>query len=295
MRLGVVILPELPWREQASIWRRAEALGFDHAWTYDHIAWRELRDEPWYGAMPILTAAAAVTERLRLGPLVASPNFRHPVPFARELIALDEVSDGRAVLGIGAGGHGWDATVLGNDAWSLRERTDRFVEFVTLTDALLREPVTTFDGTYYSATDAPMRPGCVQQPRLPFAVAATGRRGLRLTAQFGQTWVTTGDRQPREALLDAPAGAVVIRHQIDSLAEACAAVGRDPATIAKLVLTGIDLDGGLSSTESFRATVGAYAAIGVTDLVVHWPRPAPPFAGDVATFERILSDFAAPY
>jgi alkanesulfonate monooxygenase SsuD/methylene tetrahydromethanopterin reductase-like flavin-dependent oxidoreductase (luciferase family) len=295
VRLGVVILPELPWREQAGVWRRAEALGFDHAWTYDHIAWRELRDEPWYGAMPILTAAALVTERLRLGPLVASPNFRHPVPFARELLALDAVSGGRAVLGIGAGGHGWDATVLGNDPWSVRERTDRFVEFVSLTDTLLREPVTTHEGRYYSADNAPMRPGCVQQPRLPFAVAATGPRGMRLAAQYGETWVTTGDRQGRDEPLDAAAGAAVIQRQIDDLATACAAVGRDPSTMAKLVLTGIDLDGGLTSVEAFRATVGAYAAIGVTDLVVHWPRPAAPFAGDLATFERILSDFAAPY
>ena len=295
MRLGVVILPELPWREQGALWRRAEALGFDHAWTYDHIAWRELRDEPWYGAMPILTAAATVTERLRIGPLVASPNFRHPVSFARELLALDEVSGGRAVLGIGAGGHGWDATVLGQEPWSLRERTDRFVEFVELTDALLREPVTTFRGRYYSADDAPMRPGCVQQPRLPFAVAATGPRGMRLAARLAATWVTTGDRQERDEPLDPASGAAVIAAQIAGLHDACADVGRDPATIAKLVLTGIDLDSGLHSAESFRETVGAYARAGVTDLVVHWPRASEPFAGDIATFERILSDFAAPY
>ena len=295
MRLGVVILPETPWREQASIWRRAEALGVDHAWTYDHIAWRELRDEPWFGAMPTLTAAALVTEHLRLGPLVASPNFRHPVSFARELIALDDVSGGRAVLGIGAGGHGWDATVLGQEAWSLGERTERFREFVALTDRLLREPVTTFDGRYYSADNAPMRPGCVQQPRLPFAVAATGPRGMRLAAEYGQTWVTTGDREPRDAPLAAVEGAAVVERQIAQLHEACAAAGRDPATIAKLVLTGIDLDSGLASADAFREAVGAYARVGVTDLVVHWPRPAPPFAGDLATFERIFSDYAAAY
>ena len=292
MRLGVVILPETPWREQAAIWRRAEALGFDHAWTYDHIAWRELRDEPWFGAVPTLTAAALVTERIRIGTLVASPNFRHPVPFARELLALDDVSRGRAVLGIGAGGHGWDATVLGNGAWPLKERTDRFVEFVELLDQLLRTPVTTFDGRYYSANDAPMRPGCVQQPRLPFAVAATGPRGMRLAARVGATWVTTGDRQPRDQLLDISASAAIVRTQIDSLEEACAAVDRDPATIGKLVLTGVELFDGLTSPDTFREAIGAYGAVGVTDLVVHWPRPSPPFQCDTSTFERIFSDFA---
>lgn len=291
----MVILPETPWREQAGIWRRAEALGFDHAWTYDHIAWRELRDEPWFGAIPTLTAAALVTERMRLGTLVASPNFRHPVPFARELLALDDVSGGRAVLGIGAGGHGWDATVLGNEAWSLRERADRFVEFVELLDLLLTQPVTTFEGRYYSAHDAPMRPGCVQQPRLPFAVAATGPRGMRLAAQHGATWVTTGDRESRDAPPDLDTSASIVRAQIEQLAEVCRAAGRDPATIGKLVLTGVDLADGLESPEAFHEAVAAYAAAGVTDLVVHWPRPSGTFAGDVATFERILSDFAAPY
>ena len=290
-----MILPETPWREQAGIWRRAEALGFDHAWTYDHIAWRELRDEPWFGALPTLTAAALVTERMRIGTLVASPNFRHPVPFARELIALDDVSAGRAVLGIGAGGHGWDATVLGNDAWPLRERTDRFVEFVDLLDQLLRTPVTTFDGRYYSAVDAPMRPGCVQAPRLPFAVAATGPRGMQLAARHGATWVTTGDRQPRDQPLDVETSAGIVRQQVVQLEAACRAVDRDPSTIARLVLTGVELAAGLDSVDAFHHAVGAYAAVGVTDLVVHWPRASEPFSGKLATFERILSDFAAPY
>ncbi|HEX9382886.1 MAG TPA: hypothetical protein VF908_05760 [Gemmatimonadaceae bacterium] len=58
MRIGVLILPELPWSTAQSLWRRAEELGFDHAWTYDHLAWRSLRDAPWFGAMPTLAAAA---------------------------------------------------------------------------------------------------------------------------------------------------------------------------------------------------------------------------------------------
>ena len=72
-------------------------------------------------------------------------------------------------------------------------------------------------------------------------------------------------------------------------------MGRDVSTINKLVLTGVDLHAGLESVESFRESVGLYAGVGVTDLVVHWPRATAPFAGDVGTFERILSDFAAPY
>ncbi|MEY2433059.1 MAG: hypothetical protein QOC92_2784 [Acidimicrobiaceae bacterium] len=288
----MVILPEMSWRDGAGLWRRAEALGFDHAWTYDHIAWSSLRDSSWFGAVPTLAVAATVTERMRLGPLVASPNFRHPVPFARELITLDDVSGGRFVLGIGAGGQGWDATVLGQQAWSPRERADRFAEFVELTDLLLRNPTTTYEGRFYSAQDAPMRPGCVQTPRIPFAVAATGPRGMRLAAEYGETWVTTGDRRPSDALLDARTGADVVRAQIARLEEACDAIGRDPSTLKRLVLTGPELDGGLASVESFRDTVGRYAAVGVTDLVVHWPRASEPYAADPTVFERIFSDFA---
>jgi len=126
MRLGVVVLPETPWEQAQGIWRDAEQLGFAHAWTYDHLAWGPLRDSPWFGAVPTLAAAATVTSRIRLGPLVASPNFRHPVAFAREVLALDDISAGRLTLGVGAGGHGWDAAMLGNAAWSAAERADRF-------------------------------------------------------------------------------------------------------------------------------------------------------------------------
>jgi alkanesulfonate monooxygenase SsuD/methylene tetrahydromethanopterin reductase-like flavin-dependent oxidoreductase (luciferase family) len=67
VRLGVVILPEHRWNSARDIWRRAEELRFDHAWTYDHLAWRSLRDTTWFGAIPTLTAAAGVTQRIRLG------------------------------------------------------------------------------------------------------------------------------------------------------------------------------------------------------------------------------------
>ncbi len=78
------------------------ATRLDHAWTYDHLTWRNLRDGPWFGAVPTLAAAALVTSRIRLGTLVASANFRHPVPFAKELMTLDDLSHGRFTLGVGA-------------------------------------------------------------------------------------------------------------------------------------------------------------------------------------------------
>ena len=281
MRLGVCILPELRWPEQRRLWQRAEELGFDHAWTYDHLAWRSLRNEPWFGAVPTLTAAALATSRIRIGPLVASPNYRHPVPFAKELITLDDVSVGRLTLGFGAGGEGWDATVLGQKAWSTQERADRFAEFVELLDSLLRESETTFDGRWYSAEEARTYPGCVQQPRIPFAIAAAGPRGMRLAARYASTWVTTGNRAGGEV--------AEVGDQVKRLEDACATAGRDPSTIDRLVLTGPELDPGLASEEAFAETLGRFADVGITDVVVHWPRPSEPYAGDVATFERVVS------
>ena len=248
---------------------------------------------PWFGAIPTLTAAAFATEHIRLGPLVASPNFRHPVPFAKELISLDDISGGRLTFGIGSGGVGWDATVLGQEAWSPRERADRFAEFVDLTDRLLREPETSYAGRFYSADDARTYPGCVQQPRIPFAVAATGPRAMKLAATYADTWVTTGDRDAEAALRERAKAPHVVRaadgHARRSVRARSAAI---PASLDRLVLTGISLDSGLASAGAFDETLGRYAAIGVTDFVVHWPRPSDPFAGDATAFERIVSRLA---
>jgi alkanesulfonate monooxygenase SsuD/methylene tetrahydromethanopterin reductase-like flavin-dependent oxidoreductase (luciferase family) len=235
-----------------------------------------------------LSAVATVTERIRLGPLVASPNFRHPVPFARELLALDDLSGGRFTLGLGAGGVGWDATILGQAPWSSRERTARFAEFVALLDRLLREPATSSEGRFYSANEARSVPGCVQRPRIPFAIAGSGPRGMRLAVAYASAWVTTGD-PAMDGLLAPRDGAVVVREQMARLDAACRAIGRDPASIERLVLTGLHLEAGLESIEAFQETLGRYREVGVTDLVVHWPRPAAPFAGSLATFERIVS------
>jgi alkanesulfonate monooxygenase SsuD/methylene tetrahydromethanopterin reductase-like flavin-dependent oxidoreductase (luciferase family) len=288
VRLGVVILPDRRWTEAKALWQRADAMGLAHAWTYDHMAWRTLRDAAWFAALPTLTAAAMVTHRIRLGPLVSSPNFRHPVSFAKELVALDDVSGGRLTVGIGAGSEGWDATMLGQTPWSRRERGERFAEFVALTDHVLRDPATSYAGRYYSCDEARTYPGCVQQPRVPFAIAATGPQGMAVAAEHGQLWVTTGDRI-RPGPIDATEGAAIVRTQMDRLDDTCARIGRAPDSIDRLVVTGPQLDPTLTSVEAFRDAVGRYEEVGVTDLVVHWPRPSPPFDYDVGSFERILT------
>ncbi|WNO73597.1 LLM class flavin-dependent oxidoreductase [Streptomyces sp. AM8-1-1] len=292
MRLSTVILPVRPWHDGGrDEWLRAEQLGFHTAYTYDHLSWRTFRDGPWYGAVPTLTAAAAATDRLRLGTLVTSPNFRHPVTLAKELISLDDISGGRVTLGIGAGGMGFDATALGQEAWTPRERADRFAEFVPLLDRLLTEDSVTYDGTFYSAVEARNIPGCVQRPRLPFAVAATGPRGLKLAAQHGQAWVTTGD--PKIFETGTPAQSrEAIRGQIDKLGKACAEAGRDVADLDKILLTGFTPDRGtpLTSLDAFVDFAGKHFELGFTEIAIHAPIPDSDFAADQAVFEQIATE-----
>jgi alkanesulfonate monooxygenase SsuD/methylene tetrahydromethanopterin reductase-like flavin-dependent oxidoreductase (luciferase family) len=111
---------------------------------------------------------------------------------------------------------------------------------------------------------------------------------MQLAARFADTWVTTGDRGA-DAPLPPVEGAAVVRRQIDALDDACASTGRDPATLNRLVLTGLRLDSGTGSERELADTIAHYTAAGVTDFVVHWPRAGDPFAGDAAAFERVFA------
>ncbi|MFE0186995.1 LLM class flavin-dependent oxidoreductase [Streptomyces sp. NPDC058989] len=291
MRLSTVILPVRRWSEGGrEEWQRAEELGFHAAYTYDHLSWRTFRDQTWFGALPTLTAVAAATSRMRLGTLVTSPNFRHPVTLAKELISLDDISDGRITLGIGAGGNGFDATALGQEAWSPRERADRFAEFVLLLDRLLTEDAVSYEGTHYSADEARNIPGCVQRPRLPFAVAATGPRGLKLAAQYGQAWVTTGDPKVSNGGGTSDESLQAVRGQVERLAKACAEGGRDAGELQKIMLSGFTPDRPLDSVDAFVDFAGQHAELGFDELVIHWPIADSLFAADTVVFERIATE-----
>ena len=287
MRLGVVVLPELRWPAAREPWVRLDEWGYHSAWTYDHLAWRSLADSPWFATVPVLTAAALVTRTIRLGTFVASPNFRHPVPFAKELMTLDDMSGGRFQLGIGAGGTGADATVLGDEDLAPRGRVERFSEFVDLLDLLLTQPTTSYDGRWYSAREARMNPGCVQQPRLPFVVAANGPRAMRVVARHGQAWVTTGVTPPDDgedrwwAALPDP-----VRRLDDALREG----GREPASVQRYL--SVDASGafGPSSVEHLRDVLGRAGDLGFDEVVVHWPRSDGVYAGDVGVLERAAAE-----
>jgi alkanesulfonate monooxygenase SsuD/methylene tetrahydromethanopterin reductase-like flavin-dependent oxidoreductase (luciferase family) len=288
MRVGLVLWPTGSWSEALWQWQHAERLGFAHGWVYDHLAFPGV--VPWYDAYSVLAAAAAVTTRMRLGPLVTSPNFRHPIATAHSAKTIQAISEERFMLGLGSGSPdpATDAGALGEVPGSWTERLDRFAEWVQLTDLLLGQPATTFTGRYYAAGN-PTSPATTggSRPRLPFAIAAAGPRAMGLVARYAQMWVTLGN--PRD--LDMPVDQA-IQQQTVLLAEACQHIGRDPATVDRLLLTGLTAERPLSSVEAFRDVAGRAGQAGVTDLVVHWPHKTGRFAADLGILEEIASELA---
>ncbi|MEI5584884.1 MULTISPECIES: LLM class flavin-dependent oxidoreductase [unclassified Agromyces] len=289
MRFGLVILPQYEWPAAARLWRDAERLGFDHAWTYDHLSWRGLAGERWHATIPTLTAAATVTERIRLGTFVASPNYRHPVPFAKDVATLDQIAGGRVVLGLGSGGTGFDARVLGQGELTARERYDRFREFTEALDLLLRfergsgEGIS-YWGDHFSADAARMVGEPAQAPRMPFLMAANGPRSMRLAARFGSGWVTTGPQAETDAAWWAGVAELAAR-----LDEACAAEGRDPGDLDRVLSLDDDARYSMASVDAFEDAVGRARELGFTDVVAHRPREHGLYAGSEAVLDEIGS------
>ncbi|MEU0003930.1 LLM class flavin-dependent oxidoreductase [Streptomyces sp. NPDC006314] len=293
--LGVLVLPEHAGRSAARVWREAEQLGFAHAWTLDHLSWRLPADAPWYDAMTTLAVAACHTTTMTLGTLVTTPNFRHPVLVAKQAMALDRMSDGRFVLGVGAGATGPDAAALGSPAPSPGQRGARYEEFVTLVDLLLRQEATTFRGRFYRAEDVRMAPGCIRLPRLPLAMAATGPRGMRLAARRADMWVTIGDAGRPGEQTESEAFAT-LRRQIQRLREAAdevdraaaGHVGPSPVRPRRLVNLSRIVPDPYASTERLADLVGRCAELGFTDVVLARPRADGVFSGDLGAFERAV-------
>ena len=278
MRIGVVLLPTDPWPETVARAQRLERLGFDHLWTYDHLSWRRYRDRPWHATIPWLTGLAAATATIRIGTMVASPNFRHPVTLAKDAMTLDHISGGRLTLGVGAGGVGFDSTVLGGELLSPGQRRQRLTEFVELLDLLLRQPTTSFQGDYYSADEARMLPGCVQSPRVPVALAAADPGTMALVARLADAWITYGDTAER--VTTAPGTDDAVRRQLDLLTQQCDRLGRDPGSIDRIFLSGNTDERPLASLDAFIDLVGRCQALGFTDVVFHHPRDDDPVWND---------------
>jgi alkanesulfonate monooxygenase SsuD/methylene tetrahydromethanopterin reductase-like flavin-dependent oxidoreductase (luciferase family) len=176
---------EVRWPELVAIARAAEASGFDSVWLGDHMLYRgEGRAErgPW-DVWTTLAALAASTERVRLGPLVASTAFHAPGLTARMAAAIDEISGGRFVLGVGTG---WNETEFRAFGIPFDRRVARFEEAFTIVRRLLAGERVTFDGAYYRAEDAVLLPRAAR--RVPLMVGSAGPRVVGFASQHVDWW-----------------------------------------------------------------------------------------------------------
>ncbi|MDQ2738998.1 MAG: LLM class flavin-dependent oxidoreductase [Actinomycetota bacterium] len=289
MRVGVVILPQFSAVETRRRWKSLETRGFAHGWTYDHLAWRDLADEPWYSTVPTLATAAAATSHLRLGTWVTSPNFRHPVTHAKDLMSLDDIAGGelddfgkgRIVAAIGAGGLGWDAAVLGRPVLAPKNRVDRLTEFVTLTDLLLTQPETSWRGDYFVADRARMHPSG-SRDRVRLVVAGNGPRSVRLASAY-DGWATTGP----EGVDGADQWWDRLTYLVRIFQESVRC--RDREGVDRRTYLSMDAAPGysFSSVAAFTAAAGRAQGLGFTDVVIHWPRPTGTYAGDEKVLDAI--------
>jgi len=221
-----VQLPEVErrvtWPELRDMALAAEESGFDSIWVGDHLLYRDETgtNGPWE-AWSILAALAAVTERVQIGPLVAATSFHSPAVLAKKAATVDEISDGRLILGLGAG---WNETEYAAFGIPYDHRVDRFEEAFTIIRTLLREGAIDFDGEYYTTRNCelapPPRPG---GPAL--MVGSTGPRMLRITLPHVDLWnvwhVWYGNT---------PGGFAEVNATIDA---ACRQVGRDPEEVGR--------------------------------------------------------------
>ena len=236
LKIGVQ-LPEVElearWPDLAEMARLAEDIGLDSVWVGDHYLYRDAKRSrgPWE-AWTQLAALAAVTSRVELGPLVASTSFHQPGVLAKFAATVDEISDGRLILGLGAG---WNAAEYAAFGFAYDHRVSRFEEAFTIIRTLLREGQIDFDGTYYQLRDCELLPHGPRPDGPPLLIGSSGPRMLRITMPYVQSWnawySTYGNTTD---------GLAVQRELVD---QACSDVGRDPTEVERTVAAFLSLPG----------------------------------------------------
>jgi alkanesulfonate monooxygenase SsuD/methylene tetrahydromethanopterin reductase-like flavin-dependent oxidoreductase (luciferase family) len=270
LRVGIQ-LPEVErevrWPEYLAMARAAENVGFDTLWLGDHLLYRYADGStrgPWE-VWTMLSALAASTSRIRLGPLVAATAFHAPPMLAKLAATVDEISGGRLILGLGAG---WNETEFRAFGFPFDHRISRFEEAFTIVRTLLREGSIDFDGEYFQARDCELLPRPARPGGPPLMVGSVGPRMLEITLPHVDQWnVWYRDSN------NSPAGLEPILRDLD---EACRNVNRDPATLEKTTAVLVRMPGGTGRV------------MGDTSQ-----KDVPPVEGSPAEIARRLCDYAA--
>lgn len=251
--------------------RWADANGWYGVWFADHYMPNtgSLDRKPGdvYECWSVLPAIAAVTEHVRVGPLVSPTSVHHPALLANRAATIDRLSGGRMVLGLGAGWQINEHHAYGIELEPPGARVSRFEEAIQIVRSLLSSDRTEFAGSYYTITDAPCDPKPVQSP-LPIVVGTGSPRMSRITARFADEWNTWGTLEE--------AG-----NRRATFATACESVGRDPASMHMSVQVlpvfadgPVDPPPGLAdrwmsgSAQQLVDAIGAYAELGFDEFIL---------------------------
>ena len=234
LRVGVQ-LPEVErvvrWPEYRSMALAAEEVGFDSIWLGDHLLYRDEGEPergPW-DAWTLLASIAALTERVELGPLVACLAFHPPGLIARMAAAIDEVSGGRFVLGVGSG---WNEPEYRAFGLPFDHRASRFLEGFEIIRGLLAGEHVTLDGTYWQAEGAVLLPPPART--IPIMLGTSGPRQLAATLPHAHSWNSWWD-----AYGNTPEGFATTNAGITAIAQEA---GCDPASVERSACALVSLD-----------------------------------------------------
>jgi probable F420-dependent oxidoreductase len=217
------------WSDILRMARAAEDVGFDSLWVADHFIFRFPDQEPMgrWEMWSLLSALAASTSTVKIGPLVDCMSFRNPALLAKIAETVDEISGGRLVLPVGAGWHEPEYNAFG---FPFDNRVSRFEEGLQILQPLLKTGKVSFEGRFERAVDCEIRPRGPRQGGIPLIVGSNGQRMLRLMARYADGWNTTWVMDPAEL---GP-----LNLEVDA---ACAEVGRDPDTVHRSACIFVDL------------------------------------------------------
>ncbi len=288
LRFHVLLLPNVPWAELRARVIALEEMGFEVAGVADHLVDWTKPDAPWFESWTTLAALAEATSTIRLTTLVTQIPLRNPAMLARQVLTLDQISNGRIELGLGTGLTIDPSYPMGGfPNWTAKERVDRFGEYVSIVSKLLSQEVTTFQGEHYSVDGIIMNPRPVQSPRPPIMVAGMGARMLRHAAEHADIWNSLS------FLPDFDDQLTETRARCSVMNDLLVELDRDRSTLRRsyTMFDGQARHHGgainyYASTGAFEDHASRVIELGITDVGVYFPLdPA-----QMRTFEAIATD-----